>query len=47
MLVYILFEIVNITFEARVVTKVVVDIRVKTDMFIQRLRTYIDTLLYL
>jgi hypothetical protein len=46
-LAYMLFEVVNITFEARVVAKVVVDIRVKADMFVQRLKTCTDVLLYL
>jgi hypothetical protein len=42
-----LFEVVNITFETRVVAKVIVDIRVKTDMFVQRLKICTDALLYL
>ena len=46
-LVYMLFKVVNITFEARFVAKVIVDVRVETDMFVQRLKTCIDTLLYL
>jgi hypothetical protein len=33
-LVYMLFEVVNIMFKARVVAKVIVNIRVETDMFI-------------
>jgi hypothetical protein len=46
-LAYMLFEIVNITFEARVIAKVVVDIGVETGMFVQGLRTCTDALLYL
>jgi hypothetical protein len=42
-----LFEIVNITFETRVVAKVIVDIRVEIDIFVQRLKTCTNTLLYL
>jgi hypothetical protein len=46
-LAYMLFEVANVTFGARVVAKVVVDIGVKTDMFVQGLRTCTDALLYL
>jgi hypothetical protein len=46
-LIYILFEIVNITFKARVIAKVIVDIRVEIDIFIQKLKTCTDILLYL
>jgi hypothetical protein len=46
-LAYIMFEVVNITFEARVVAKVAVDIGVETGMFVQRLRTCTDAFLYL
>jgi hypothetical protein len=47
MLIYILFKVTNITFETRVITKVIVNIRIKTDIFVQKLKTYIDTFLYL
>jgi hypothetical protein len=46
-LVYMLLEVVNITFEARVVAKVVVDVGVKAGVFVQGLRTCTDALLYL
>jgi hypothetical protein len=47
MLAYMLFEVANVMFEARVVAKVVVDIRVETGMFVQELKTCTDALLYL
>jgi hypothetical protein len=46
-LAYMLFEVANITFEARVVAKVAVDIGVEAGMFVQRLKTCTDALLYL
>jgi hypothetical protein len=46
-LIYILFKVVNITFKTKVIVKVIVDIKIKTDIFIQKLKTYINTFLYL
>ena len=46
-LAHMLFKVVNITFEARVVAKVVVDVEVEAGMFVQRLRIYTDAFLYL